>query len=509
MIKKIFLLLLGTVLFISLDLFYKNHSLNPHFVDEEDNMVLGKYLLEGDKIYGNLFSHHQPLAYVFSAGIQKITHPGSLFLLVKRHREAVMVWAGLWSLFLIIRFGWPLFLFSLVYEPTKINLFGNLFLSESIVVYPIIYLISRLLLGKKEMFLWEWLLVGLAFSISFLLLSPLWPALIFLAVWFFLKYGLEKNSRSIILFVLGVLIIVALTLPFISLKDYWQEAFYLNFYYYIPGTSKDYLLVTFVKALLSPLAVLMTWDKLTQSLKIIQLASIIFLTTSVILGKKGYSKSVVANFIFLGLMNFRYVQPGTQEYNGFHLLPWYAVIILLSVIGLWNMKAVLKKFPGSFLVVFFTLTLIFFVFQSAQSNLFPKRDMATDYYVNYSRQFDFGEAVRLMKNPDETLMVVPDDWLIYWQADIKHAHKMVNYYAWMSNVPEIKQSLDNLFNQSPPTYFYCDCKFGYFGLENYFYLYRPLERDGQQTKLLVLTSKLKNLTDSQKDKLGYLRFKIN
>ena len=113
-----------------------------------------------------------------------------------------------------------------------------------------------------------------------------------------------------------------------------------------------------------------------------------------------------------------------------------------------------------------------------------------------------------MKTPGEKLMVVPDEWLIYWQADIDHASVMVNYYAWMSKVPQIRDPLYQIFAQTPPTYLYCDCKWGYFGLEEYFLRYVKLTRDGQETKLMVLKEKVPTLTKDQKDQLDFYNFKF-
>ena len=173
--------------------FYRNHALSFHFVDEEDNIVLGNYLLQKEKLYKDLFSHHQPLAYIFSAGVQKISTPPNLFMLIERHREAVLFWAITWTILLVARFGWPLFLFTLVFEPIKIFLLGHLFLSESLVVYPLVYILSFIFL-KPPLLRLEFVLLGLSFSLIFFLLSPLWPAAIALGLIFFKSTNFKKQE---------------------------------------------------------------------------------------------------------------------------------------------------------------------------------------------------------------------------------------------------------------------------------------------------------------------------
>src|SRR3989344_1765887 len=98
--SRINLILITIGLLIFLGYFYENKVFYIHFVDEEDNLVLGKYLTRGEKLYSDLFSHHQPLAYIISAGIQKTTDPNSIALLIKRHREFLIVWSAIWLLLL-------------------------------------------------------------------------------------------------------------------------------------------------------------------------------------------------------------------------------------------------------------------------------------------------------------------------------------------------------------------------------------------------------------------------
>ncbi len=120
-----------------------------------------------------------------------------------------------------------------------------------------------------------------------------------------------------------------------------------------------------------------------------------------------------------------------------------------------------------------------------------------------------GDIIKIMKNKDEKLMVVPDQSLIYWQADIDYRVNLVDYYAWMADVPELKSSVEDSFKQNPPTFFYCDCGQSYFGLEKYWSMYEQVIKDGKLTKPLVLKSKLKNLSYDQKDKLRYYNVNVD
>jgi len=498
------LLLLTIILLFFTSRAYQNQALSFHFVDEEDNIVLGSYLLKGEKLYSDLFSHHQPLAYIASAGVQKITNPNTLFLLIKRHREVVIAWSALWSVILVARFGCPLFLFTAIYEPLKIFLLGNLFLAESLVVYPLVYLISALLFLKKGLARQELIFLGFCFTLILWLLTPLWPILLFAFFIFLYKERLKKISWLL----LGTIPLVLLAASFISLKDYWHNAFYINLFYYIPATSKKSILETITYAFISPFTSFFYWTGRSATLQITQLLTALLMISWLVIIKKGGWKLPSLMFVLLGLTNLRYVSLGQQEYSGFHLLPWFASLILISTTSAF---LIWKKYSfGRVIKVIFVLivtALIWVVIRESGQRLFTPHNIFQDFYIKYSRQEDFGRAIKIMKEKEEKLFVVPDEWLVYWQADIAHASKMVNYYAWMADVEEIKNPLHKMFSENPPTYFYCDrCRFGYFGLEEFFPKYQKIKKDGSETNLMVLKEKVKNINEEQKRELDYFRF---
>lgn len=501
---KFLLLILTVIWLLVIGKLYQNQALSFHFVDEEDNLVLGQYLLKGEKLYSNLFSQHQPLAYIFSAGIQTTTNPNSLFLLLKRHREAMIIWSFVWTVFLVARFGFPFFLFSLIYEPMKIFLLGNLFLSESLIIYPLIFIVSVLILSSKKLKIWENILLGLSFILSLFLLSPLWPLLVILLVRYLIKT--KKNLKMIFFLFIGALPIFILTLNFISIPEYIFNTFYINLKYYIPITTHDPVWISAFKSIISPFTVLTSWQGSSATLQVMQILSLLLILGSFILFKNNQWKTVLYIYLILALANIRYIIPGQQMYSGFHLLPWFTLLTFFAafIITLtWQKSARIVR--SMYIVLAFFLVGI--MAKETGNILFIKKDMNKDAYINYSRQFDFGQAVKIMKSGSDNLFVVPDDWLIYWQADIPHAFWMVNYYAWMSQVPEIKIPLEDQFNQRPPTFFYCDkCQNGYFGLEQFFNLYQPIKKDGQITNLLVLQEKISKLDQQQKKDLSFYNF---
>lgn len=509
-LKFILLILTLVLLFVSSKA-YQNQALSFHFVDEEDNIVLGSYLLKGEKLYSDLFSHHQPLAYTFSAGIQKATDANTLFLLIKRHREAVIIWSVFWSVFLVLRFGLPLFITVLIYEPLKIFLLGNLFLSESLVVYPLVYLISWVLTVHKHLYKLEIPLIGFCLSLCFFLLSPLWPLLLFLSSLIIIKLRRSKIGNFWWLGILiGAILPIGLTLNFVSLPDYFYNAFYINFNYYIPITSKDSWIITALNAFSSPLLAFTNFQNNNATLQVIRILSVALLLNCLFLIKQNNWRLLMMIVLFLGLANIRFVSPGAEGYSGFHIIPWFMTVIVLTSI---STLLIWKQTPRSLFkipVLVLLMVLITVVFRESTQTLLAPRDKNLDFYINYSRQADFGQAIKIMKDENETLFIAPDEWLIYWQADISHFTKMVNYYAWMSQVPPIKEPLHTNFRNNPPTYFYCDhCQYGYFGLEEFFYNYQKIKKDGQETNLMVLKKKVVRLSSDQLRQLLFYNFSFN
>lgn len=502
------LIFFSIIFFIFMGFLYQKQALSFHFVDEEDNIILGNYLLKGEKLYSDLFSQHQPLAYIGSAQIIKITEPNSLFLLIKRHREAIIGWSILWAIILIFRFRIIMVLTLLIYEPMKIFLLGNLFLSESLVIYPLTYLLGWIFLADKKTYKWEPFFLGVCLVLSFLLLLPLWPALVLLTILILRRLGgLEKLGRLGLLG--GLFIPIILTLNFISVPDYFFNAFSINFKYYIPMTSNTPLVETLFNAFLAPIISLTIGTGRSATLQVIQILSIVILVNSFILWKTKMYYLIILIFLILGLINLRYVIPGQQAYSGFHILPWFIALILLSII---TIKFVWKKYHKLWwkIFIFILIVLMFITIFKEISILYTKRDLNKDFYINYSKQADIGSAIKIMKDSNESLFVAPDEWLIYYQADISHFSKMVNYYAWMSNVPEIKKPLHQKFEENLPTYFYCErCQFGYFGLEQFFDKYQYIKKDGKYTSLMVLKKKLNNLTESQINELKYYNFTVD
>ncbi len=502
---KFFLIILTLVCLLLTSFFYQNKALSNRFVDEEQNMVLGSLLLKDEKLYGDLFVNHQPLTFIFSAGVNELTDPNSIFLLVKRHREAVIIWAFIWSVFLVYRFGLSLLLFVTVYQLSKYFLFGNLFLAEAFVIYPFIYLVS-LVLFKKNIKQAEKLFVGLSLALGVFWLSPLWPALAVILL--LLLIQMKNYKRTLLFLALGALPVFILVSIFSGIQEYLRDVIFINLKYFIPISIHESQPGATIKAFLAPILTFLTGTGTSPvpSLAIMRVLSATLIIFSGVLLARKFFKLPLLIFLFLGLSNLRYIELGNDYYNGFHLLPWYSVLVLTTFVsGLEVFEEVKSHLIKILTIILFLLCLWTAVFYSKDS-LFITKSIDKEAYINYSRQFDFGEAIKIMKDTEDTLFVIPDEWLLYWQADIRHATSVLGYYPWMSAVPILKEEVDSMLADSPATFIYCDCNeeaiLSYFG-------YQRISRFNQKTKLLVRQDRFNLLNDKQKNQLKFYGFNLD
>jgi len=441
--------------------FYENKISYIHFVDEEENMVTGHYLLQGDKMYQDVFSQHQPIPAILSATIQKVTNPNSLFLLVKRHREFIIIWSFVWSLLLVFRFGFWIAGFVFSYELTKIFLLGNLFLAESLVVYPVTYLISLVICKFRDNpSSIELFFVGLILMLLLFTFSPIWPLLILLFICFVVKFKIYDWKK------IGLVgSVFSFFLPFLP-------------------SSPDTVI--------------------NQVIKVFSLCFIVF--SVFFLTKK--KKIFFLVFLFLGLANIRFSQPGLDYYRGFHLIVWYSLLLFFVF---WSIKYLDRLAKNKVIRIGLAVLgcgLVVFCLIVVKPELFMKRNLVNDYYINYSGQFDLGEAVRILKGPGDTLFVAPDQMLIYWQSGIQKSSKYIFYYPFMDKVLSVQNDMAKMFENNPPTFIYCQ-KSLFNNLSQYLSDYLLLTRDGRSVDLYIHKDKLENISGQQLKDLKYYQFFIS
>src|SRR3989344_780100 len=144
MVKKAFLLFLLLPLWVFLRGIYRDRIGAFGCFDDCFNYMAGHFLLAGKRLYTDIFFNHQPLPAYISAIIQWVSKPEGIYLLIHQHRMFLVYFSIFMNVLLVLRFGLVVFGFSVLYETTKGYVFGERFLAEALIVYPLVYLLGLL-----------------------------------------------------------------------------------------------------------------------------------------------------------------------------------------------------------------------------------------------------------------------------------------------------------------------------------------------------------------------------
>lgn len=451
--SKYYTIFLTIFFFLIVGYLYRDNVFAIRFVDEEYNLAIGKYLIQQEILYKGIITNHQPITHILSGLVQAVTNPNSVYSLILTHRVVILLWSMLWAIILVLRYRWIGLVFVVIYELTKSNLFGNLFLAEAFSVYPLIFLIGQVLMKEGNWNKWEGVAAGFSLSFLALTLGPLWPVLGFLFI--LLLYKLRHSLKSTLFYLLiGALIVILPILKFVSVLGYLKIYLLLNLKYTIPSQTGTYYpegwYLTIIKSFISPI-LSFTNNEISPFIWVIKSLSILFIISLIFLIHQRKYFQAIIYFLLLGLTNIRFIDPGTDSFMRFHLLPWYASLIFITV------QLFTKKTRGIY-VVLIICTLIFALIY-AKSDFGTKRNPQKDFEINFSTFVDRGNTIKAMRSKEDSLFVSPDNWLIYWAADTNHLPKLFGYYAWMAGIPALHNQILESFDKTPPTFFYCDnCK---------------------------------------------------
>lgn len=469
MIKKLLILPLIIILALSWRV-SQSRSLSLHFVDEEDHLAGAELINRGYKLHEQIQSNHQPLVYFGSAAVQKITQPDNIFMLVRRHRQAIWLYGALWSLLLVWRFRWPGLIFVLFFEFLKYGLLGNLLLMESLAVYPAVYLLGTYLAPKPPRRV-ELIFLGLCSFLIVFNLVPLWPWLG--VIW--LAY-LVKLKIKVIYPIISFLFFTGILFSRYSPAGWFRETIYNNWLYAVPALNQVKTGLDWLKIIFFPFTAYFTAGSLQA--QFISLFFTGFLLAAV------FNRKLLLLYPFLLLANNRVLSPGAAYYEGFHLLPWLGLMITLFVYSL-------KFLPKYFLLAFGIWSLV--LLANPTMPYFNKTDPDYEYYVNYSTIDDFNFAVKNLAVPGDRMAVTTNLPLAHWKTGTNLATRQLVYYGWEPNVPELKADYERVFyGDNPPEIIY-----GNDEPELQANKYVNIFKYGRPTELFIRRDRFAQITDSQ------------
>lgn len=414
--------------------------------DDCFNYVAAYFMLKGKTLYSEIFFNHQPLMAVISYLIQKLSQPETIYQLVLFHRLFVFLFSFLMDIFLIFRFRWAGVGFVLFYETTKYYLFGDRFLAEGLIVYPLAYLLGLLWYKwqKKKIFALEFILSAIfTWFIIFSRASYTPVALLLYGLLLWKRRFSRAKSLSLYIF----LLLSFITLLSFPLSDYFFNVFKAN----LGRVTFDF------RSFVYPLYLLTSgnWSFFKIILTSLDIIFLILIGFFAFRLKKYQQIGFI--LLILALANLRAIPAGKIFYEAFHLLSWYALLIIALFLMLESLYNLQNKRKLTYPLIFLLVFLFGYASLSPQSFLYEKVDKEREFTTNYAQYFVNGETIKILADPDDTLFVEKWDDLIYWQADLPSSYKYSWFTSFMPFIPLYSKAREEMFLKNPPDFYYGDC----------------------------------------------------
>lgn len=448
-------LVLGITLFLTSKASYQRIGVFGCF-DQCFNFVAAYFMLKGKVLYSQIFFNHQSLMAYLSYIIQTILNPDNLYKLVLYHRIFILLFSLLMDVLIIWRFRWAGIGFVLFYETTKYYLFGNFFLPEAIIAYLIAYLAGLWWerVWKKHLSMFDYLIASIFTWLIVFLRIPYIPIALILygLILFPLNQRTKKlTSTSLFLF----LLLSFLTLLNTPLKDYIHQVFVLN--YQMMSSETQALGISGIgifKIFLYPFLILFTgkWNYFRSILIGLDAAFLSLIAWFILKGEK--RKEILLILFIMGLAAIRYVEPGTTFYEAFHLLAWYSLFVMFIFLFLIELHHSKKGQGLSFILT--SLLAVFFIYTtfSSRSFIWEKVNREEEFTTNYAHYFAYGNVIKILSQPKNTLFLDLWDDLIYQQSGLDSSYQYSLYTPIMSSSQKFVQSRLAMFRNNPPDFYY-------------------------------------------------------
>lgn len=478
--------------------------------DDCFNFMGGYFLLKGKHLYSEIFFNHQPLMAYVSAFLQLFLKPQSIYELVLEHRKALLLFSLCFNLLLIIRFRLVGFGFAIFYEFSKFYLFGDRFLAEGFIVYPLVYMVGIVWhkLQKQKIYSFDYILSAIFAWFVVFMREPYVPLALLLFT--FLLIGGQRKVVKIISTIL-LLILSFFTMSLFSLPDYFFNVVTVskNSAYATELASNNTFGIGLFSIFFYPFTIFFggNWN-LFRHFEI-GLAIVWIVLVGALISQKKYKDSLFL-FLILGFANLRMTIPGKIFYEGFHMLSWYAILIFTIFLIL---NAIYKKKQIIFYCCFSILILLFiYLVFSPKSYIYDKIDPHVEHLTNYGNELQVGQVVKILSKPSDTLFVDGFDDLIIWQANRTSNYPYSWYTGLMLGFPIYNDARFTMFKKNLPDFYYGTCPNDLAGTHTMPKFakkaYQQLYSFGKPTCLYVKKSKLRGISQKQWDDTKLFNYEL-
>lgn len=416
--------------------------------DDCFNYVGGYFTQHGMTIYKDFFFNHQPIPALISYVIQTITNPINIFELILRHRQFLLLFSFLFNILFLIRFRSIAIPFIFIFELSKFYVFGDRFLAEGMIVYPLIFMlgITFLKLSKQKIYAVDYLLSAVFAWFIIFSREPFIPLTIFLILIIF-RGEFEKIKKSSILILL--LLSSGMLLYIQDLKEFYFNVVTFNLEAIIPADIKAELWGPKIfHIFLYPLYIPFYGD-LNIFRTLLLGIDVIFVCLVILLIKNKNIKILFLIILILGLANLRVIYPGTMFYGAFHLIVWWGFFI-------FTVSFLIFKFTHRNTRILLLSSLIallsFFIFDK---NYFAweKVNSHEEYINNFGYTLGDGEIIKILSEQSDKLFLERSDDLIFWQSGLISDYKYGWYTSKMNFYDKYNIERINMFKNYPPEFY--------------------------------------------------------
>lgn len=476
--------------------------------DDCFNIMGGYFISQGKYIYSDFFFNHQMLTAYISYLVHKFYISESIYSLILNHRNMLWSYIFTMSFVLLIRFRWIALGFILIYEVTKFYVFGDRFLSESFIVYPLVYLFILVFykLTDKKIYTFDYIFA--CFFTWFIVFSrePYIP--LALVLYGILLWGEINRVKIISCFIFIILSVI--TVFTVDINSYYFNVVTINQNTVLAQEANNSGILGFglIKIFFYPLYVLFFinssfFGNILWILSVFYLVLFLFL----LIFKKRI-KLILFFILVLGLANIRYVTPGDTFYSAFHMIPWYGLFItsiFLIVSLIKSKKNIIYGIVFSFLIFLFSL-------HPNQSFLFETIDPHVEYINNYGKYYSIGETFKSLSSKDATLYVDGTEDLLYWQAKLDSPYKYTWYTSVMPYFPIYNSARTEMFINNPPDLYYGSCPkidgAARIMPDEVLTLYTPINHNGSVSCLFVRSKILDTITEDKLEKIKEFDYSV-
>jgi hypothetical protein len=469
--------------------------------DDCFNYVGGYFLGKGKQLYSQIYFNHMPLMAYLSYLVQHYGNPINIYALLLQHRQFLLVFGFIFNVFLCWRFGIIGLAYTLIYEFSKFYVFGDRFLAESFIVYPLVYLTGLGLhtMLKKRVHNWEIVLAAICLWFVVFMREPY----ILIALFLFGTIIRPVFFRKVSFIALGVFLTLSAALfALFPVRDFVYNVITLNA---SRGLSSELRSGNFfgsgvIKSFFYPIYLLYAGVWNDFRIQLICLSIVLGFSTVVWIKTKKNLWVLGYLFIALGLANLRPTAPGLQYFEAFHQTNWYGMFLFSSLYLFYEvMHAVRKRY------IFFIVTgsLILYVLFSPRSFIYQHVDQQTEFITNYGNYLQISEIIKAISTPQQTLFTNGADEFLYVASGRNSSYPYSFYYPTQFKDKYYYAAI-NMFTHDPPdiVYDFCtsDAPIHPYLTAQFLTMYTQWYSQGQPTCLYIKKSLASGLTQEQRAK---------